>query len=427
LYFTLLCGKIINRKDGVSMEPLAYRMRPQVFEDIIGQDHLVGPNGVIRKMVEKEKLFSLILYGDPGNGKTTIAEVVAKTSGYKSFKFNASTDNKEALKTIMHESRFHKASLVIIDEIHRMKKDIQDFLLPYVESGEIVMIGITTVNPYHSVNPAIRSRCHILKLKSLSNEDLKIIALKGLAFVNSEAKMTEEALEYLVSLANGEVRAVLNMIEVVLMAGDSTTITLEFAKSILLRPSILFDASSDNYYDTLSGLQKSIRGSDVNASLHYLAKLLSAEELRILTRRLIACAYEDIGLANPSIGPRVIAACDAAIQLGMPEARLPLSVIVIEMALSPKSNSALIAVDKAIGDIEAGLSGSLPLHLKNIYSFDDSQKNYIYPHDYPGAWVDQQYLPDVIKNASYYSPKDTSKFEEALKARLDAIQKAKHK
>jgi len=407
------------------MEPLAFRMRPKTFDDIVGQDHLVGQNGVIRKMVEKGKLFSLILYGDPGNGKTTIAEVVAQTSGYKSFKFNASIDNKDALKTIMHESRFHKASVVIIDEIHRMKKDIQDFLLPFVESGEIVMIGITTVNPYHSVNPAIRSRCHVLKLKSLEKQDLIAIAKRGISYINPSLTIDPDALEYLVSLANGEVRSVLNMIEVVILALEGTNITFDLAKSVLLRPSILIDGSSDNYFDTLSGLQKSIRGSDVDASLHYLAKLLAAEELIILTRRLIATAYEDIALANPSIGPRVIAACDAAIQLGMPEARLPLSVIVIEMALSPKSNSALIAVDKALSDIEAGKSGSLPLHLKNIYSFDESQSNYLYPHDYPGAWVNQQYLPDIIKHASYYDPKNTSKFEESLKARFEAIKQAK--
>lgn len=407
------------------MEPLAFRMRPKTFDDIVGQDHLVGQNGVIRKMVEKGKLFSLILYGDPGNGKTTIAEVVAQTSGYKSFKFNASIDNKDALKTIMHESRFHKASVVIIDEIHRMKKDIQDFLLPFVESGEIVMIGITTVNPYHSVNPAIRSRCHVLKLKSLEKQDLIAIANRGISYINPSLTIDTDALEYLVSLANGEVRSVLNMIEVVTLALEGTNITFELAKSVLLRPSILIDGSSDNYFDTLSGLQKSIRGSDVDASLHYLAKLLAAEELIILTRRLIATAYEDIALANPSIGPRVIAACDAAIQLGMPEARLPLSVIVIEMALSPKSNSALIAVDKALSDIESGKSGSLPLHLKNIYSFDESQGSYLYPHDYPGAWVNQQYLPNILKHASYYEPKNTSKFEESLKARFDAINQAK--
>lgn len=407
------------------MEPLAFRMRPKTFDDIVGQDHLVGQNGVIRKMVEKGKLFSLILYGDPGNGKTTIAEVVAQTSGYKSFKFNASIDNKDALKTIMHESRFHKASVVIIDEIHRMKKDIQDFLLPFVESGEIVMIGITTVNPYHSVNPAIRSRCHVLKLKSLEKQDLIAIAKRGISYINPSLTIDPDALEYLVSLANGEVRSVLNMIEVVILALEGTNITFDLAKSVLLRPSILIDGSSDNYFDTLSGLQKSIRGSDVDASLHYLAKLLAAEELIILTRRLIATAYEDIALANPSIGPRVIAACDAAIQLGMPEARLPLSVIVIEMALSPKSNSALIAVDKALADIEAGKSGSLPLHLKNIYSFDDAQGSYLYPHDYPGAWVNQQYLPNILKHASYYEPKNTSKFEESLKARFDAINQAK--
>ena len=410
------------------MEPLAYSMRPKTIDEIFGQTHLVGPNGVIRKMLRNKRIPSLILYGDPGIGKTTLAFAICNEMNLPYFTFNASTDNKAALKDIINSAENNSSTIVIIDEIHRMKKDIQDFLLPYVERGNITILGLTTINPYHSVNPAIRSRCMIYKLNPLSNDDLLQVIDKTINIYNQSLEIENDAKEYLVNMANGEVRIIINMLEAIFFVlNDANLITLEIAKEVIQKPSVSIDKGEDNFYDTLSGLHKSIRGSDVDASLHYLAKLLTAEDLLPLVRRLYAICYEDIGLANPAMGPKVRAACLAALELGMPEARLPFAAIVVEMALSPKSNSAYLALEAAIADIEAGKSGNLPLHLKNQYSFDPNQQPYKYPHDYPGYWVDQQYLPDLIKYAKYYNPKDSSKYEIALKERYYAIQKPKSK
>lgn len=408
------------------MKPLAYLMRPEKFEDIVGQDHLVGPDGIITKMIEKECLFSFILYGNPGCGKTTIAEATCKSSNYKWFKFNASTDNKDVLKQIIAEARFLDNAIIIIDEIHRMKKDIQDFLLPYVENGTIIMIGLTTVNPYHSVNPAIRSRCHIYKINDLTSDDLYKVYKRAHTLKGNDLTIDEDAIKYLINVSNLEIRTFINSLDTLMNTASSNHLTLNDAIKVTQKANVSIDANGDSYYDTLSGLHKSIRGSDVDAALHYLSKLIIADDLQSLCRRLLCIAYEDIGLANPTIGPRVKAACDAARELGNPEARLPLSVIVIEMALSPKSNSALLAVDKALNDVENGKTGNLPLHLKNIYSFDPRQKSYKYPHDYPNNFVNQQYLPDELVGTKYYTPKVNSKFEEGLKERYDFIEKLKN-
>ena len=404
------------------MKPLAYAMRPTHYDEIVGQDHLVGKNGVLRKMLEANHLFSFILYGEPGCGKTTIAEATRKMVSIPSFHFNASTDNKDILKQIINDARFNENTIIVIDEIHRMKKDIQDFLLPYVENGTLTMIGLTTVNPYHSVNPAIRSRCHIFKLNELTDEDMLTILRRAYISMNLSVNIDQEVYDYIVGISGHEIRSLINNFETIVALHPNEDITLEKATSSLIKASVSIDANQDSYYDTLSGLQKSIRGSDVDAALHYLAKLIIADDLQSLSRRLLAIAYEDIGLANPTIGPRVKAAVDAARELGNPEARLPLSVIVIEMALSPKSNSAYLAIAKAMEDIENGKGGTLPLHLKNTYSFNPDQQAYKYPHDYPNAWVDQQYLPDIIKDAKYYNPKPSSKLEIGLMERFNQIE-----
>ena len=408
------------------MKPLAYLMRPNTFEDIVGQDHLVGENGIIRKMLKSNSLFSFILYGNPGCGKTTIAEATCKLSGFKWIKFNASTDNKETLKQIITEAVFLDEAIIIVDEIHRMKKDIQDYLLPYVENGTVIMIGLTTVNPYHSVNPAIRSRCHVYRLNDLTNDHLRQVLDRAYKYIGKEIQIDDAVYEYIINLANKEIRTLINIFET-LVKTSTEHITIKDATKALNKANVSFDANGDSYYDTLSGLHKSIRGSDVDAALHYLAKLIIADDLQSLCRRLLCIAYEDIGLANPGIGPRVKAACDAARELGNPEARLPLSVVVIEMALSPKSNSAYLALSKAMDDIEQGKSGTLPKHLKNTYSFDPSQEAYKYPHDYPNAWVDQQYLPDTLVGSKYYIPKPTSKSETSLYNRYMQIESFKNK
>lgn len=407
------------------MKPLAYLMRPKNFEDIVGQKHLVGQNGVIKKMIDSKQLFSFILYGDPGCGKTTIALATCELSKTKYFKFNASIDNKDILKQIINETRFLNDAIIIIDEIHRMKKDIQDFLLPYVEDGTLTMIGLTTVNPYHSVNPAIRSRCHIYKLNPLTKNDMMDVLKRAENFLDKQLQIDDDAYEYIISTSNYEIRTLINNFEIIAKTSTTNHITIEVAKSYIQKANISIDSNGDSYFDTLSGLQKSIRGSDVDASLHYLSKLLTSNDFDSIARRLLAIAYEDIGLANPTIGPRVKAAVDAARELGNPEACLPLSVIVIEMALSPKSNSAYLAIHEAMKDIEEGKSGTLPLHLKNTYSIDPNQKSYLYPHDYPNAWVYQQYLPDNLVGRKYYHPKQSSKIESGLAERYNLIEQYK--
>lgn len=409
------------------MKPLAYLMRPTTFEDIVGQDHLVGTDGVITKMLSKNCLFSFILYGNPGCGKTTIAEAVCKLSTWRWFKFNASTDNKDALKQITAEAKFCDNAIIVVDEIHRMKKDIQDYLLPYVENGTLTMIGLTTVNPYHSVNPAIRSRCHIYKLNDLRYDDLYKIYTRAHSLKGSEIKIDDDVVNYLINMSNLEIRTFINSFDTLINTASTDHISLDDAIKIIQKANVSIDDNGDSYFDTLSGFHKSLRGSDPDAALHYLAKLLESDDLQSISRRLLCVAYEDVGLANPTLAPRVKAACDAARELGLPEARLPLAAITIELALSPKSNSAYLALEKATEDIKNGRSGSLPLHLKNTYSFDPRQTSYKYPHDYPNSYVVQQYLPDVLVGTKYYEPKVNSKFEQGLKDRYDFIESLKSK
>ena len=411
------------------MEPLAFALRPKTIDDIVGQSHLVGENGTIRKMINNGHITSMILFGNPGIGKTTLALCIVGMLNLKSDTYNASSDNKEKLKKIIEKD---KNDVIIVDEIHRMKKDIQDYLLPFVERGDIIMIGITTINPYRAVNPAIRSRASVYKLMPLEDIDLDKLVRKAITYYqsfeyNKNFNISDEAIKYIVTCANGEGRATINMVEAIYFASSNEEVTLDEAKEIILKPSLDYDKNGDGYYDTLSGLHKSIRGSDVNASLHYLAKLLYTEDLLPLCRRLYCICYEDISLANPQMGPKVYAACQAALDLGMPEARLPLASIVVDMALSPKSNTTLMAIDKALSDIEKGNSGNLPKHLRNVYAYDEDNPGYKYPHNYPGSWVNQQYLPDKIIDAIYYEPKDSSKYEEALKERYEAILKAQGK
>ena len=400
------------------MEPLACRLRPKTFDDIVGQDHLVGKNGVIRKMCEQQKLFSMILYGDPGIGKTSIANVIASYFGLNIFEFNASVDNKAKLKEIADSQLFYDEAIVIIDEIHRMKKDIQDFLLPSVEKGKLVIIGLTTVNPYQAINPAIRSRCHVYRLNPIGKSDTIKLLNRVLKTEKSmqNLKINNEVIDYIAEASGSEIRTALNMLEAVSLLGENIEITLNDAVNICGKPSLKLDMGEDNYYDLLSALQKSIRGSDVDASLHYLARLVTLEDLDIIARRLMVIAYEDIGLGNPHIGPRVLAATEVAKRIGFPEARIPLAEIVVEMALSPKSNSAYAAFDNAIADYQKGNTGQIPPHILNR-EIGHNGIEYKYPHDYPDDWVDQEYMPSGLVGHRYYEGKETGAYERQLKAR----------
>jgi putative ATPase len=390
-------------------EPLAIKMRPKNSKEVLGQQHLLGDNKILTNLINNKKLFSMILYGKPGIGKTSVALAIVDELGLRYRLLNATINNKKDFDIVIEEAKMYKGIVVIMDEIHRLNKDKQDLLLPYLESGLITLIGMTTSNPYHKINPAIRSRCQIFELKELTSDDV-ITGLKRAC--KSEylpnIKIDKKSLELIASLTSGDMRSAYNLLEVAYYSTSDFKITTDVIKSINSKPVFFHDKNEDGHYDVISAFQKSIRGSDVNASLYYLARLIEAEDLDIIYRRMTVIAYEDIGLANPSMGPKVDACINACERLGLPEARIPLAVMVIDLALSPKSNTAHIALDMALEDIERGNTGNVPNHIKT------SAIGYKYPHDYPHAYVKQQYLPDNIKNRKYYTPKKSSKYEETL-------------
>ena len=399
-------------------EPLALKLRPNKLDDIIGQKHLVGEDKILRNLVQNKKLFSMILYGKPGIGKTTIAISLVKELGLKYRMLNAVINNKKDFDVVVEEAKMFGGLVVIMDEIHRLNKDKQDLLLPYLESGIITLIGMTTSNPYHKINPAIRSRCQIFELKELNDEDI-MYALEKINKnrVLEKIKIDDDVIKQISILSGGDLRYAYNLVEVCYYATKDHHITMDILKKINSKPVLFHDKNEDGHYDVISAFQKSIRGSDVNAALHYLARLIEAEDLDIIYRRMSVIAYEDIGLANPSIGPKVEAAINASERLGLPEARIPLGNIVVELALSPKSNTSHLALDAALNDIRRGNTGNVPNHIKT------NSIDYKYPHDYPNNWVKQQYLPDNIKDRKYFKPKANSKYEQSLKQVYENLEK----
>ena len=398
------------------MEPLAHILRPTKLDDIVGQKHLIGEDKILTNLVKNKKLFSMILYGKPGIGKTSIATAIVNELGYKYILLNAVINNKKDFDDAINEAKYNNEYIIIMDEIHRLNKDKQDLLLPYLENGLITLIGMTTSNPYHKINPAIRSRCQIFELKELNDEDIKEALKKGIKYLE-DIQIDDESINYIVQLSGGDLRFAYNLLEVSYYSSSDKIVNIEHIKKINNKPVFFHDKNEDGHYDVLSAFQKSIRGSDVNASLHYLARLIEAEDLDSIYRRMTVIAYEDIGLANPSMGPKVDACINACERLGLPEARIPLATVVVELALSPKSNSAHVALDNALLDIRNGNTGNVPNHIKT------NSKDYKYPHDYPNAFVKQQYLPDKIKNRKYYVPKTTSKYETTLKNIYDKLNK----
>ena len=381
------------------MEILADILRPKKLDDVVGQNHLVGDNKIISNLVKNKKLFSMIFYGKPGIGKTSLAVAIVSELGIRYKMLNATVNNKADFDIAIEEAKMYGELVLIIDEIHRMNKDKQDLLLPYIENGTIILIGITTSNPYHKINPAIRSRCQIFELQELSIDDIIKGLNKGIKKLEN-IKIDNKTLEYIATLASGDLRYALNLLEMAYYSTNDGKVTTETIKMINSKPVFFHDRNEDGHYDVLSALQKSIRGSDVDASLHYLARLIVAEDLDSIYRRLSVIAYEDIGMANPGIGPRLMAAISASELVGLPEARIPLGQIVTEMALSPKSNSSHLALDEALNDIYKGNTGNVPNHIKT------NSKDYLYPHNYPNSWVKQEYLPDNLRGRKYYQPKD---------------------
>ncbi|WP_313803148.1 replication-associated recombination protein A [Cytobacillus sp.] len=421
----------------MSIKPLAFRMRPRSIEEIIGQEHLVAEGKIIHRMVKAKQLSSMILYGPPGIGKTSIASAIAGSTSYAFRTLNAVTNNKKDMEVVAAEAKMSGKVILLLDEVHRLDKGKQDFLLPYLENGMITLIGATTSNPYHAINPAIRSRCQIFELKPLSVDNIKEALLRALGdseygLGEKHVTISEDALTHFATASNGDVRSSLNALELAVLStepDDSGIIRIDLpsAEECMQRKSLSHDKDGDAHYDVLSAFQKSIRGSDVNAALHYLGRLIEAGDLQSIARRLIVIAYEDIGLASPQAGARTLAAIETAERVGFPEARIPLANAVIELCLSPKSNSAIIAIDAALADIRAGKSGEVPDHLKDAHYKGAKELGrgieYKYPHDYEGGWVKQQYLPDRLKNKIYYEPKKTGKFEQALATIYSKIMK----
>lgn len=418
-------------------QPLAYRMRPQKIEDVLGQEHLVAPGKIIHRMVSAQRLTSMILYGPPGTGKTSIASAIAGSTQHAFRTLNAATDSKKDLEIVVEEAKMSGTVILLLDEIHRLNTTKQDFLLPHLENGRIILIGATTENPYIAINPAIRSRAQIFEVKPLSPEAIELGLKRAIAdsvngLGNFNIQIDAETLRHFATVTNGDIRSALNALELAVLSTPpndegAIVITTAIAEECLQRKRLTHDKNGDAHYDVISAFQKSIRGSDVDAALHYLAVLLEAGELLIACRRLLVIAYEDVGLGNPAATERTVAAVTAAEKLGLPEARIPLAFAVTDLALSPKSNTTYRAINQALADIHAGKTGPVPNHLRDTH-YNGSDKlgrgiGYQYPHDFANHWVKQQYLPNTLLGTQYFHAEPTGKYEQALQHYYEQLKK----
>ncbi len=404
------------------METLINRLRPKKIDDIIGQHHLIGENKVLTKIVTSKKMFSFILYGPPGTGKTSIANALANELDYKFKILNAVNCTKKDLTTVIEESKRFKKVILLLDEFHRLTKPMQDILLPEIEYDNIYVIGCTTNNPYHTVNPAIRSRLIIFELKQISENEIyeylkKISSNKEIFSKN--LTIDDEVLKIIALNSSGDLRFSLNTFEILYnLSNENEHITKDKLLSLSLGNFKNYDKDGDAFYDIISAFQKSIRGSDVDASLYYLALLIDSGDLDTIYRRMSVIAYEDIGLANPNIGPFVHTAIESAKMLGLPEARIPLANAVIQLALSVKSNTAITAIDSALNEIKANPKFVIPDHLRDSHYYGADKLNrgvgYKYPHSHPSGYIKQQYLPDNLVGRSFYTPKTNNKNEQNL-------------
>ena len=409
----------------MNTKPLAYRLRPESLDDIIGQQHLVGEKGIIRKCLEKGNIFSSIFFGPPGIGKTTLAEVIAKELHKPCRRFNAVTGNKKDLDAIFVEADLSGQLILICDEVHRLNKDKQDLLLPHVEKGNIILIGCTTANPYHSINPAIRSRCHLFELKALSKDDVKQALLKAISNkdgLNDSCTISDDALSLIAEVANGDIRFALNVLELSSFICQNNKIEVEDVKEQCKVANQRTFASEDGHYDLLSALQKSIRGSDVNGALYYLALLAQSNDEASISRRLVVIAYEDIGLANPQLVARTLDACKAAEAVGFPEAIIPYGIQIIDLCLSPKSRTGVDAVHRAQALVNTK-AYDMPKYLRlTPVGLTDDEK---YSYDRYDCFHRIQYLPDEIKNVEFINDFNVNRYEQQLKQVYEELKKTK--
>ncbi|MEG0699343.1 MAG: replication-associated recombination protein A [Erysipelotrichaceae bacterium] len=406
-------------------KPLAHRMRPKTLNEVIGQQHLIGEGKIIKKCVDAKRVFSMIFYGPPGTGKTTLASVIANELELPYRLFNAVTGNKKDLEIIFNEAKYIDGLIVIVDEVHRLNKDKQDLLLPHIENGNITLIGATTANPFHSINPAIRSRCQLLEIKPLAIDDITkalqtaLLSPNGL---NNEYSIEYQSLVLIAKASNGDIRFALNLLEICSIACNANIISLDLVKQYATQPNMLIDNDGDGYYNVLSAFQKSIRGSDVNGALYYLGIMIKANDLDSIERRLLVTAYEDVGLGNPAACARCVQALAAARIVGFPEGRIPLSNAIIDLCLSPKSKSAELAIDSALTTLEKN-SYQVPSYLALTPVGMNAEDLYDYSRS--DLWPLIQYLPNSIANQQFYIPNTNSQYEQTLAANYNKINKIK--
>ena len=417
-------------------QPLADLLRPQTLDEVFGQEHILGQGAILRRLIDSGKIPNLVFYGPSGTGKTTVANIIAKQTNRTLFKLNATTASTADIKDIVSQLDTFMAPngvLLYLDEIQSFNKKQQQSLSEFIENGKITLIASTTENPYFYVFNAILSRSTVFEFKQISADAALKAVKRAVSFLEERNGLTAEpeegALEYIAGACGGDIRKAMNAVEVLFSAGrpedNRLTLTLNDAKAVTQKSAMRADRAGDNYYDLLSALQKSIRGSDPDAACHYLARLLEAGQMQAACRRLMVIAAEDVGLAFPQIIPIVKSAVDMALMLGMPEARIPLGDVAVLMATSPKSNSGYKAINAAAADIEKGKSGDFPRHLQNVHADSytmEREQGYLYPHDYPGHWVKQQYLPDELVGTVYYEF-GPNKLEQAAKQYWEQLKK----
>lgn len=417
-------------------QPLADLLRPQTLDEVYGQEHILGKGGVLRRLVDSGKVPNMVFYGPSGTGKTTVANIIAKQTNRTLYTLNATTASTADIKQIVSQLDTLMAPngvLLYLDEIQSFNKKQQQSLLEHIENGKITLIASTTENPYFYVFNAILSRSTIFEFKQISADAALKAVRRAVSFMEERTALLASpepgALEYIAGACGGDLRKAMNAVEVLfsigIPEGNAVSLTLDDAKVVSQKSALRADRDGDNHFDLLSALQKSIRGSDPDAAVHYLARLLEAGQMQSACRRLMVIAAEDVGLAYPQIIPIVNACVDMALKLGMPEARIPLGDATVLMATSPKSNSGYLALNKAIADVQKGKGGDFPRHLQNVHADSytmEREQGYEYPHDYPNHWVRQQYLPDQLVGTVYYEY-GANKHEQAAKQYWDAIKK----